>query len=188
MQHFVDEHRALILRHSRAHVKAVGEKIAPEDVAREIELMVTQLADTTALTAADIVAPDAYVRSLVKHATGRARRRRTLIEQLAAGDDLAALSRDLAALDADLPPPPAPPSDGAIAARAALEGVKDALSPADALVFALLVEDDGTVEDVAAAVATTTQEVSAALERALAVAAARGLQGVERDERRGDRA
>lgn len=188
MQPFVDAHRALILRHARSYVKALGEKIAAEDVAREIELELTQLGVTAGLKPSAIEAPDAYVRSLVKHASGRARRRRTLIEQLAAGDDLDALSRDLAALDADLPPPPAPPTPEAIAARSAIDAVKDALSPADALVFALLIEDDGSLEDASAALGMPVEEVAAARERALGAAAARGIEGVERAERRGERA
>jgi hypothetical protein len=66
--------------------------------------------------------------------------------------------------------------------------VKDALSPADALVFALLVEDDGTLEDASAALGMPVEEVAAARERALGAAAARGIEGVERGERRGERA
>jgi hypothetical protein len=72
VQPFVDAHRALILRHARSYVKALGEKIAAEDVAREIELELTQLGVTTGLQPSAIEAPDAYVRSLVKHASGRA--------------------------------------------------------------------------------------------------------------------
>jgi hypothetical protein len=176
VQDFLDEHRALILRHARAHVNVPSDKITPEDVAREIELELTQLG-ARGLTAASIDAPDAYVRSLVKHAAGRARRRRTLVEQLAAGDDLEALANDLGALDADLAPLPEPASPGAMAARATLEKVKDALSPSDALVFALLIEDDSALDDVAAWLGVSLPEAAAARDRVLETAKAQGIEG-----------
>src|SRR6185312_4997262 len=120
---------------------------------------------------------------LVRHALGRARRRRTLIDQLAAGDDLDALSSDLTALDADLPPPPAPPSDDGVKARAALDAAKAKLAPRDALVLALLFEDAGSMDDVAEALAMPMEDVAAARERVLEAAGGEGaLRGL------GDRA
>ena len=109
MQSFVEQHRALILRHARAVVRLHAEKIALEDVAREMELELGQLAKQRGLTPEKIESPDLFLRAIAKHALGRAKRRRTLIEQLAAGDDLDALSTDLAELDSDLPSPPLRP-------------------------------------------------------------------------------
>jgi DNA-directed RNA polymerase specialized sigma24 family protein len=175
VQEFVDEHRALILRHARRHVRGTGEKIPAEDVAREIELELTQLA-LHGLAPVSIDSPDGYIRAIVKHAAGRAKRRRTLIAQLAAGDDLDALSNDLAALDADLPPRPTPPSAPEREARAAIDRVKDALTPTDALVFAFLVEDDESTLDVAAAMGVPVDDVVAARARIVGVAAAQGIE------------
>ena len=175
VQGFVDEHRALILRHALAFTSANGEKIPPEDVAREIELILVQLGSVKELTPAAIEAPDAYLRAIAKHATGRAKRRRTLIEQLAAGDDLDALSADLAALDADLPPLPAPAPRDAKDARTLLDRVKRALPPRDALVFALLFEDGEAIEDVASTIGMAIEEVATARERILEAAATNGV-------------
>jgi DNA-directed RNA polymerase specialized sigma24 family protein len=169
LQDFVDAHRALIFRHARAHVKTYGEKIPAEDVAREIELELTQLGNA-GLTSAAIDSPSAYVVSLVKHATGRAKRRHTLIEQLAAGDDLDALSKDLSELDADLHALPTPASPIANDARNTLDRMKDALSPQDALVFALLVEDEQSLEEVASTIGLSIADVASSRERILDVA------------------
>jgi DNA-directed RNA polymerase specialized sigma24 family protein len=183
---FVEQHRPLILRHARALVQGYGEKFAAEDVAREIELELGQLAKNCGLTGESITAPDRYLRTVAKHALGRAKRRRTLIEQLAAGDDLDALSKDIAELDSDLPPMPLAPSPEGTKARETLDRLKDALSPGDALVAALLLEDDTSMDDVAAAVAMPMEEIAAARERILAKAAALGIEpDAPREDRRG---
>jgi len=101
VQPFLSEHRPLILKHARAFVRAHGEKIAAEDVARELELVLSQLGDQKGAKAEQIESPDAYLRSIVLHAARRAKRRRTLIEQIAAGDDLHAITDDLEALEFD---------------------------------------------------------------------------------------
>jgi DNA-directed RNA polymerase specialized sigma24 family protein len=187
MQGFVELHRPLILRHARAVVRTHQEKIPLEDVAREIELELGQLAKEKGLDSTQIHSPDHFLRTIAKHAMGRAKRRRTLIDQLAAGDDLDALSTDLAALDSDLAALPAPPSPEGAAARDALEKLKDALSPRDALVAALLFEDDGTMDEVAEQLTMPMEEVAAARERVLSAAAAQGIAPTApRDERRGN--
>jgi DNA-directed RNA polymerase specialized sigma24 family protein len=184
---FVEMHRPLILRHARALVREHPEKFAAEDVAREIELELGQLAKHHALTEASITSPDRYLRIVAKHALGRAKRRRALIEQLAAGDDLDALSKDIAELDSDLPPLPATPSPEGAKARATLEELKDALPPADALIVALLLEDDMTLDDVAASLAMPLEEVAFARERILHKAAAIGIEAdAPREDRRGN--
>jgi DNA-directed RNA polymerase specialized sigma24 family protein len=185
MQAFVEQHRPLILRHARAAVRLHSEKIALEDVAREIELELTQLGKEKGLTPERVHSPDHFLRTIAKHALGRAKRRRTLIDQLAAGDDLDALSTDLASLDSDLAPLPAAPSAEGKAARDALEKLKDALAPRDALIAALLFEDDGTMEEVCDELSMPLEEVAAARERILSAAASQGIAPAPGEDRRG---
>jgi hypothetical protein len=189
VQSFIEQHRSLILRHARAQITVHPEKFAAEDVVREMELELAQLGQNRGLTDAQVLAPDNYLRVLAKHALRRARRRRALLEQLAAGDDLEALSKDMAELDADLPPLPAPPSPAGQKARATLESLKDALVPQDALVAALLLEDDASVDDVAGWLSMPPDEVVAARERILSAAASLGIEheppGESLEDRRG---
>jgi DNA-directed RNA polymerase specialized sigma24 family protein len=155
---FVEEHRELILKRARAFVRAQGETVTVENVAREMELVVVQLASKGA-SFDEATAPEAYLRSIARFATGRARRRHKLVQQIAAGDDLRAMSEDLAALDGDLPPPPCAPSADAMRARDALEGVKSVLSARDALVFALWIEDDIDPAEIARTLSASEAEV-----------------------------
>lgn len=186
MQAFIEQHRHLILRRARAIVELHADKIALEDVAREIEIELVQLGKERGLTPESIHSPDLFLRTIAKHALGRAKRRRTLIDQLAAGDDLDALSSDLAALDSDQAPLPAAPTPEGMAARAALEKLKDALSPRDALVAALLFEDDGSMDAVAEGLAMPMEDVASARERILTAAAGLGIAPEPRDDRRGN--
>jgi hypothetical protein len=171
---FIDQHRALVLRHSRAIVRAQGDKTAVEDVACEMELVLEQMVEK-GLDPEKISSPDLFLRIIARHALGRAKRRRRLIEQLAAGDDLGALSKDLEALDADLPTISLEPSPEGTEARTTLERLKDALTPRDALVAALLFEDDGTMDEVAVALSIPMEELAATRERLLHKAAALGV-------------
>jgi DNA-directed RNA polymerase specialized sigma24 family protein len=171
---FIDEHRALILRHARVAVRSSADKTAVEDVACEIELVLEQLS-SRGLAPQKITSPDPFVRAIAKHALGRAKRRRTLIDQLAAGDDLDALSKDLDALDADLPSPSLEPTPEGAAARAKLERLKESLSPRDALLCALLFEDDGTMDEVAEALTIPLETLASVRERVLEKAASQGI-------------
>jgi len=178
---FVASHRALMLKHARAHVHAFGEAIPAEEVAREIELILKQLAAKGA-DVERLPSPDAVIRHLVRHAVGRAKRRHTLIEQVAAGDDLDAVAGDLAALDADLPPAPDPPGEDAKGARRMLDAVKRHLGTGDRLIFALLIEDNGNVQATAELLRTTPEMVEEARKRILAAAAEERVQA-EADRR-----
>ncbi len=175
MQDFNAEHRALILKHARLHVRSQAEKIAPEDVAREVEIMLAQLGAKTGLDPSTIEAPDAYLRSIVKHAAGRAKRRKTLISQVAAGDDLHAVSDDLAALDADLPPLPSSPTPEQAESHAALEALKSQLPPTDALVAALVFEDEMPTVDAARTIAELPDEIDLARDRIIRLAESLGV-------------
>jgi DNA-directed RNA polymerase specialized sigma24 family protein len=186
VQSFIEQHRPLILRHAREMVRRHPEKCAAEDVAREMELELEQLEKNRGLTPEKVHSPDPYIRVIAKHALGRAKRRRALLEQLAAGDDLDALSKDITVLDSDLPPlPPARSPDGE-KARATLERLKDALAPKDALIVALLFEDDASLDDVAVCLTMPLEEVAYARERILSKAASLGIEAdAPPEDRRG---
>jgi DNA-directed RNA polymerase specialized sigma24 family protein len=186
VESFIEEHRPLILRHARALVRQHPEKCAAEDLAKEIEIELMQLAKHHGLTADKIHAPDPYLREIAKHAFGRARRRRALLDQLSAGDDLDALSSDIAEVDADLPPLPSPPSPEGEAARETLERLKNALSPSDALICALLLEDNAEMDDVSTWLNLPMKDLATARERILTTAVALGIEPVTREDRRGN--
>ncbi len=170
----MNRHRALLLKHARASVRSGSEKVDAEDVACELELIVTQLAakgvDFDALTS-----PDRYFRSLVRHAVGRAKRRHTLIQQVAAGDDLKAVSDDLKRLDADLPAKPEPDDAEVLAARTRMDAIRQALAPKDRLVFALLIEDDASEARVAEVLSQVPDTITDARERILEMAGTHGI-------------
>jgi DNA-directed RNA polymerase specialized sigma24 family protein len=181
---FVNQHRALLLKMARVYVRTNAEKISAEDVARELELELLQLGKSHSVAPQTIAMPDAFFRSIVRHAAGRAKRRHTLIQQVAAGDDLKAVSEDLAALDADLPPPPSAPNVESRAARAQLDEVKTALAPHDRLVFSLLIEDDSSEELVATTIGISETDVRAARDRIVERAGTLNIEG-EADRRGG---
>jgi hypothetical protein len=174
---FVSEHGALLLKHARAHIRSSGEKTAPADVARELELMLQQLGAANQDLEASIVSPDAFVRSIVLPAARRAKRRQTLIEQIAAGDDLSTISDDLAALDADLPVVKSGVSSDATEASTVIDALKAKLAPRDALVFALLIEDDSDIDGVARILSMAMSDVEEARARILATAREAGIEG-----------
>jgi hypothetical protein len=185
VESFIEEHRPLILRHARALVRLHPDKCAAEDVAKEVELELMQLSQRQGLTPEKIHAPDQYLRMVSKHAFQRAKRRRALLDQLSAGDDLDALSTDTAEVEQDLPPLPSVPSSDGEDARDTLDRLKDALAPSDALVCALLLEDDATMDDVSIWLEMPMKDLALARERILATAASIGIEPEAREERRG---
>ena len=86
------------------------------------------------------------------------------------------LSRPISASSTRTSPPPlhCPPPRGA-KARVALERLKDALPPFDALVAALLFEDDATLDDVTEWLAKPPEEIALVRERILSVAESLGM-------------
>lgn len=165
VQNFVREQRATLLKHARTYTRAGAIGVSAEDIAREMELIMAQVAQEKGVAPADFVSFDAYVKSIVAHAANRAKRRRTLIEQISAGDDLQAISDDLAVLDSDLPEKPTPPNEAAQRAFANLQQLKAALSPREALIGALLFEDRFESDEVAALLSIPEAEVALALEK-----------------------
>jgi hypothetical protein len=176
VERLIEDHRALLLKHARRHVRAAALLLTPEDVARELELTVLQLGKEGRIR--EDTAADLLFRAIVRHAAGRVKRRRTLIDQIAAGDDLLAVSRELAAVDADLPAPPEPPSREANAAHATLGRLKGAVGARDALVLALLIEDELAPDEIASTLALTEADVDLARERILVTAAELGIEPI----------
>jgi hypothetical protein len=170
-------HTALLLKHARRLTRATASAIPVEDVAREAEMILSELGARSGLGATEIVSPDATIREVIRYAAGRVKRRRTLIEQIAAGDDLEEVSRDLASVDNELPPPFGAPNADQTHAFDTLCRLKRGLAPADALLAALLFDDDFADEEVSALVSRSPAEVSAARERILFTAKTLGIEG-----------
>lgn len=170
---FVELHQALLVKHARASTKLAtddrGPPLPAEDVTAELVRLLEDL-ESSGVELGSITSPNAYLRKCVPVALSRARRRRTLLAQVTAGDDLDAVSTDIKRVDAELPFPPEPPTAEAIDARARLDAVLAGLRPHDALIFALVVEDDRGVEGAGLAITRAAEEARASFERGLAVA------------------
>lgn len=154
--------RALIVKHARRAVQGHEGKISLEDVARELELMLTRLEQTDAVDFDALASTDGLLLELAPHAAQRARRRRTLIEQVAAGDDLAAISKDLASVDEDLPEDAGKDDSAAEGARQCLAAVASHLSPFAKLVLSLAVHDDYDDERIARILGVGDDEIAKA--------------------------
>ncbi|MFO0677729.1 MAG: hypothetical protein U0169_14430 [Polyangiaceae bacterium] len=178
MQKLVSDHHALLLKHARRTVRVNTLKVSAEDVAREFEMMLLQLGKEHGIDDDAVPSPDFFFRALVGHAANRVKRRRTLIQQIAAGDDLEEVSRDLAAVDADLPPVPESPTDEQVADRELVRSLKAALPPRDALAFALLAEDQFTAEEAGKLVSTDPEALEDARDRYLEAARVLGVEPI----------
>ncbi len=166
-------HTALLLKHARRFMRATAITVPVADVAREAELILGEMGTR----ASEVAAPEAAIRDVIRHAVGRVKRRRTLIEQIAAGDDLEAVSRDLAAVDNELPPLLGKPTAEDAAAFETVCRLKRALPPTDALVMALIFDDDFADHEVAALVTRPVSDIAAARERILFTAKELGIEG-----------
>jgi hypothetical protein len=173
VESFLRDHGALILKHARRHVRVAALGLAPEDVAHEAETLTLQLAAVRGLEPSAIHSVDAFVRMAVLRGAQRVKRRRTLLAQVAAGDDLHAVRDDVRAVDDDLPPLPLPPSAEEAEAFELLGRLKRSLLPPDALVAALWIEDDYPAEEIAGRLHRLESEIDDA--RARILAAARSL-------------
>src|SRR5262249_29222434 len=121
--------------------------------------------------------PEAYLRVAVRHAVHRARRRRAIVERLADDGDVSEATADGARLDAEPAPDPHAPPRRAHDARLTLDALRRQLRPRDALVLGLLVEDGLDIEEVAAKLGTTLNNVYQMRHRILT--AAREILGKE---------
>ena len=106
---FVELHQALLVKHARASTKLAtddrGPPLPAEDVTAELVRLLEDL-ESSGVELGSIASPNAYLRKCVPVALSRARRRRTLLAQVTAGDDLDAVSSDIKRVDAELPFPP----------------------------------------------------------------------------------
>lgn len=166
---FVELHAALLVKHARAHAARTPDSLPPEDLVAELT-RVLEAVETSGVDLFAIPSPDAYLRAAMPLVGRRAKRRRTLLEQITSGDDVEAVGADLAALEAELPAPPAAPTEAARDARARLDALHAGLSPRDALAFALCFEDDRQLEGAAGALTTATEDLVACRARALSLA------------------
>ncbi len=169
MSTFVQANRALLVKHARASLKQGRDSLALSDVVAELELVVRQMLEANALDPAALASPDALIRSLSRHAYGRARRRHMLVEQVAAGDDLEAISTDITGLDGDLPELAAIrfTDPRAAASRTKLDGIKAKLSPPDALLATLVFEDSLNDDEVSELLHIDESRVAQAVGHAL---------------------
>ncbi len=166
---FVELHGALIVKHARAHTARTPDALPAEDLVAEL-VRVLEGVERAGLDLFSISSPDGYLRGCMPLVGMRARRRRTLVQQVTSGDDLAALTADLEALDAELPRSPAPITKASTDARKRLDAIHAGLAPRDALVFALCFEDDRQLEGAALALTTATDDLLVSRARALTLA------------------
>lgn len=167
----LERHRPLLLKHARAYARGRSDSVSAEDIARELELVFHTWKEQGRLDFETLPSPDATVRAILEHTARRATRRGTLLQQVAAGDDLRAVASDLAAIDADLPDVPDVENDRARVARDRVDAVKGELPARDRLLLALLLEDGASDADAAAAVGAHVADVEEARRRIVRAAA-----------------
>jgi len=179
---FVEVHQALLVKHARSTLRLPQDERAaplpPEDVTAELVRLLEDV-EGSGVDLGSLTSPDAYLRRCLPVATSRARRRRTLLEQVTAGDDLSAVSSDIKSVDAELPPPPEPDSDASREARKKLDAIHSGLRPHDALVLALVVDDERGVEGAALALTQSAEDTQASFARAISLARELGTCGEE---------
>lgn len=176
---FVEVHQALLVKHARANANAAQDErvaVPPEDLTAELVRLLEDV-ETSGVDLGALTSPDGYLRKCIPVAQSRARRRRTLLDQVTAGDDLAAVSGDLKEVDSELPPPPTPDSEASIAARKKLDSLYSGLRPHDALVVSLVVEDDRGVAGAALALTLSVDDTAPSLVRAIELAREIGICG-----------
>lgn len=179
---FVEVHQALIVKHARTNARLPQDDrtpaLPPEDLTAELVRLLDDV-EGSGVNLGALTSPDAYLRRCVTVASSRAKRRRTLLQQVTAGDDLSAVSSDIKKVDAELPPPPEPDSEASREARKKLDSIHSGLRPHDALVLALVVDDERGVEGAALALTQSADDTHASFARALALARELGTCGEE---------
>jgi RNA polymerase sigma factor (sigma-70 family) len=159
MRAFLDTHAALIMRLARSLVRERGEAVEPHDVAQEVIVALLQLHKAGSFDPARIENPEAYLRVVVRNAAHRARTRRKLVERVADDGDLTGIAEQAARIDAESVPTPEEITKRAHDARRTIELLKSKLRPRDAVAFALLVEEGLEIDEVAARLGTTANNV-----------------------------
>lgn len=170
MQEFLDTYAALILRFSRVELGANRYGLDAGDVAHAVIESLLRLHRQGSFEPATLESPEAYLRVVVRRAAQRARvrhRRGGEVTAVEAMDDLAEGGEGGAG---DEVPTPEQLTAEARDARHTLSALKRKLRPRDAAAFALLVEDGLSIEETAAALGTTANNVYQMRHRILAAA------------------
>lgn len=179
---FVEVHQALLVKHARACARLPPDDrsppLPPEDLTAELVRLLEDV-EGSGVDLGTLGSPDAYLRRCMPVAVSRAQRRRTLLQQVTAGDDLGAVSSDIKKVDAELPPAPTPDSDASREARRKLDAIQAGLRPHDALVLSLVVDDERGVEGAALALTQSVEDAQASFARALELARELGTCGEE---------
>ncbi len=171
MRAFLDTYAALILRLARSMVREQGEVVGPEDVAQEVIVALLKMHAAGRFDPGRVENPEAYLRVVVRKAAHRARRRRTVVEQVGGAADVRGeAAEEEVCLGAESVPNPEELTRRALEARRTLDALKRKLRPRDALVLALLVEEGLDIDEVAARLGTTLNNVYQMRHRILAVA------------------
>jgi len=167
MRAFLETHAPLLLRLARGHA---SDGAQAEDVAQEVAAALLRQHRDGSFDPDTLEVPEAYLRVAVRNASSRARRRRALIEQLTAEGDLDRVSDEATRLDTAASVTPEELTRDAIDKRRWLDTLKARLRPRDAVAFAMLVEDQMGIDEVAKALGTTANNVYQMRHRILAVA------------------
>jgi RNA polymerase sigma factor (sigma-70 family) len=168
MHRFLSANASLILRLARgAALERRG--VDPEDVAQEVVLALLRSHRAGAFDPARIDHPEGYLRVVVANAARRAFARRRP-DAIVEGDELATMADDAAQRGPDSSPTIEDLTQRAMDARRRIDDLKAGLRPRDAAAFALLVEDGLSIEEAAAALGTTTNNVYQMRHRILAAA------------------
>ncbi len=162
MRAFLELHAPLLLRLARAHASTPADA---QDVAQDVAAQLLRMSRQGSFDPRTVEIPEAYLRVAVRNASARSRKRRALLEPLAADD-----GEEHAARGDDAPPTPEELTQDAVDKRRWLEALKAKLRPRDAAAFAMLVEDQMEIDEVAEALGTSANNVYQMRHRILAVA------------------
>jgi RNA polymerase sigma factor (sigma-70 family) len=159
MRAFLDAHAAFILRVARGLVRDQGGAVGADDLAQQVIVSLLQMYGAGTFEPARVENPEAYLRVVVRNAAQRIWRRRKVTERTGDDGDVAEAAEDAARFDAEPAPSPEEVTLRAREARRILEGLKSRLRPRDALVLALLVEEGLEIDEVAARLGTSLNNV-----------------------------
>ena len=164
MDAFIEAHAALILRLARSFAKT-GDPVDPHDVAQDVLVALLHVERAGSFKPARLQSIEGYLRVVVRNAMHRARARGARSGRPGLERDVAECTELAAAM-----PSPEDVTEGALDARRRLEAIKERLRPRDAMVFAMLVEDGMSLEEVTRALKTTPNNVYQIRHRILNVA------------------
>jgi RNA polymerase sigma factor (sigma-70 family) len=157
MREFLQTHAALIQRLARGAVPG-RRGLDPQDVAQEVVLTLLRSHRAGAFDPARVENPEGYLRVVVANATRRAHSRKRG-DAVAEDAELAEMAEEAAKRGPDSTPSIEELTQRALDARRRIEELKAMLRPRDAVAFALLVEDGLSIEEAAATLGTTANNV-----------------------------